>query len=357
MAGTVSGLIVAAMLLVGCKCDPPATVITNPNFGSALVPVGKLINSGSVWIHSFQIMDPFVDVIPAALREDMTSAHRGCEEIAASISAATYPGQDPDDKTLDQLLAVNEKLCQEILQVTKNFNDQKDLLISEIDDNVMSIRHAAYSKPELREATRTRVRRAPLEFISKAGEKIFGIGRKKHIKELEKNLKRLEEHQEGINLEVIGNMNTLHSVNVLQNEVIGNMTEELEEQSKDIKHLVRTLNVTQEMTEVLIRKSLTMVGYLYNVMSHQQVLQSHISDITLTTINTLTLLRIKTGELKSAMQKIASGVLPNELVPSQILVETLEELDDKLLRKRSQFMIAMRQNSNYYYGMPITSFG
>ena len=159
------------------------------------------------------------------------------------------------------------------------------------------------------------------------------------------------------NQEIIGDINTLHSVNVLQNEVIGNMTEELTEQAEDIRHLVRTLNASQEMTEALIEKSLTMIGYVYNIVSHQAALQSHVTKVTITTLNTLTLLRIKTGELKNAMQKIAAGILPIELIPTQALEETLEELDDKLLRKRSQFMIAMRENTNYYYGMPISSFG
>lgn len=330
------------------------SVIVNANFGSALIPMEKLINSGSIWHHSFQIENLFWDPIPLNVRKSANLIYQGCTSIAETVAAITKDTDSNGDLT--EIVDFTNVLCNEVLQVTETFNEQKRVLIKEIDENMKNIRHIAYSRPDLRTGMSSRAKRAPFEFISIAGEKLFGLGRKKNIKILERNFHLLREQQHYQYNQLVGNVNDLYSVNVLQNQAIGNVSIELEEQNEEIKELSQVLNRTQEITELFTTKTITKIGYLYNLITHQAALQAQMTKATSAILNTLILLRIKTGELRNAMQKISSGILPNELVTSMLLEETLEALDEKLLRKRSQFRIAMR-DLNYYYAMPITSFG
>ena len=53
---------------------------------------------------------------------------------------------------------------------------------------------------------------------------------------------------------------------------------------------------------------------------------------------------------------MASGQLPNELIPSHILENTLKQIDQQLMQKRSTFRLAIN-SLHYYYGINIASFG
>ena len=65
------------------------------------------------------------------------------------------------------------------------------------------------------------------------------------------------------------------------------------------------------------------LSFLYYVLVQQNAIQMQIVKSTMTVLNTLTLMRVQTGEIRNALQKVASGQLPNELIPSHILEDTL----------------------------------
>ena len=343
------------MALTNENPDTP-DVISNVNFGSALIPHEELINSGSVWRHTFLIEDIFADPIPDKLRKNSSLVFKGCSHVSDTVAAVSYAG-DYGNLTFDKVRNMTRILCEKIVKLGTTFDEQKNLLISEIDSNMRSIRHIAYLKPSLRDGVveRKRSKRAPLEVFGKIGEKVFGIARKKHVKILQGNMRLLEERGVKRHNYVVANIKSLQSINEIQNKIIHNVTDELSDQRKDLDYLIESMNITRKFMEIQVRKTLTNAGYLYAIMGHQSALQADIIEAAFNVLNTLSVLRGKTSELKSDVQRIAQSMLPINLVPGNVLSAALETIDYELMTTRSQFRIAI-DKLQYYYGVPISSF-
>ena len=65
---------------------------------------------------------------------------------------------------------------QQMLKMSKVFNNQKSLIIGSIEHNIQNIQDFLKGKVEVRH-----FKCAPFSFIGRIGEKLFGLGRKKSI--------------------------------------------------------------------------------------------------------------------------------------------------------------------------------
>ena len=154
--------------------QPP--VRSHVNFGTALIPEDILVNSGSIWHHTFQIKNIFEDPVPPRLKEESNLTYNECQTNTASAIEKVI-----SNSTLKQFKQVTNDTCQRILEIAKAFNEQKDILIREIDENIETIKHLAYPETDFRGNSARRYKRAPLEFFSVIGEKVFGTARKKNL--------------------------------------------------------------------------------------------------------------------------------------------------------------------------------
>ena len=339
---------------IGQFYDKHTEVITNPNFGTALIPEDELINSGAVWQHTFHIEDLFADPIPGSVRGATALTIQNCEVFGLEILEITRTSDIKlgSGYSRAQLAQLAREFCRKTKEATEEFNNQKKMLIAEIDDNMKSVRHLAHIKRELRDGLRSRAKRAPLEIIGAIGEKVFGIARKKTIKSIQKNLELLNKRQSVQYNSVLSDLESLHSVNLMHNEALDNISSELQEIQKDVVSVVQYLNESVRNTARLMQNIMTEAGLMYYIADAR----AQITTTTISLLNTLTLLRIKTGEMRNAMQKISAGILPNELVPVEKMVKTLHDIDQELMNKRSSFRLAI-SDTRYYYGMPISSYG
>ena len=334
--------------------QPP--VRSHVNFGTALIPEDILVNSGSIWHHTFQIKNIFEDPVPPRLKEESNLTYNECQTNTASAIELVKLDKVISNSTLKQFKQVTNDTCQRILEIAKAFNEQKDILIREIDENIETIKHLAYPETDFRGNSARRYKRAPLEFFSVIGEKVFGTARKKNLKILEEQQKLLAQAtQQKFNF-LAANMKMLFSANKIQNYALGNITEELSDQQRQMNDIVSVFNRTQMEANMLFTDHSLQLSFLYYVLVKQNAIQTQIVKSTMTVLNTLTLMRVQTGEIRNALQKVASGQLPNELIPSHILEDTLQQIDRQLMQKRSTFRLAIN-SLQYYYGINIASFG
>ena len=56
-------------------------IISHVNFGAFLTPQGEIVNSGSTWIHTFEIDELLGDPIPPGIRTPWRPSMMGCTEI------------------------------------------------------------------------------------------------------------------------------------------------------------------------------------------------------------------------------------------------------------------------------------
>ena len=341
------------LMPIGQFHDRHTEVITNPNFGAALIPEDELINSGAVWQHTFHVEDLFTDPVPADLRGTTALMIKNCEYLGLKFMEITRKykmeliGYSPE-----QVVTLAEDFCKRTREATDDFNAQKNMLIAEIDANMKSVRHLAYMKRDLRDGLKSRAKRAPFEFFGSVGEKVFGIARKKTVKSIQRNLDLLHaDHKIKYNA-VVSDMKTLHSVNVLQNHALANVTNDLQELQDNVTTIVQYLNESISSTAKVLQHLMSEAGLMYYIADAR----AQITTTTISLLSSLTILRIKTGDMRNAMQKISAGMLPNELVPVENMIATLQAIDQELMRKRSSFRLAI-SDPRYYYGMPISSYG
>ena len=124
--------------------QPP--VRSNVNFGTALVPEDILVNSGSIWHHTFQIENVFEDPIPEKLRAETNLMYNESQTSTTSALELAKSEKSIKNTTLHQISQVANETCLRILEIARAFNEQKQLLIKEIDENIQTIKHLAYPK-------------------------------------------------------------------------------------------------------------------------------------------------------------------------------------------------------------------
>ena len=89
----------------------------------------------------------------------------------------------------------------------------------------------------------------------------------------------------------------LFSANKLQNYALGNITEELSDQQRQMNNFLLVFNKTQIETSQLFKDQSLQLGFLYFAVSNQNAIHTQIIKSTMAVINTLTLLRVQTGEI------------------------------------------------------------
>ena len=128
------------------KGQPP--VRSNVYFGTALIPEDILVNSGSIWYHTFTIKNVFQDPIPAKLREETNLMYNECQTNTASAIEMATLEKTIRNTTLNQIRQVANDTCLRILEIAKTFNEQKQLLIKDIDENIQTIKHLVYPRTD-----------------------------------------------------------------------------------------------------------------------------------------------------------------------------------------------------------------
>ena len=94
-------------------------VRSNVNFGTALIPEDILVNSGSIWHHTFTIENVFQDPIPAKLREKTYLMYNECQTNTASAIDLTILEKTIRNTTLNQIRQVANDTCLRILEIAK----------------------------------------------------------------------------------------------------------------------------------------------------------------------------------------------------------------------------------------------
>ena len=89
----------------------------------------------------------------------------------------------------------------------------------------------------------------------------------------------------------------LFSANKIQNYALGNITEELSDQQNRMNHLVLVFNRTQKEANQLFMDHSLQLGFLYYALANQNAVQTQVVKSTMTVLNTLTLMRVQTGEV------------------------------------------------------------
>ena len=186
---------------------------SNVNFGTALVPEDILVNSGSIWHHTFQIENVFEDPIPEKLRAETNLMYNECQTSTTSALELAKSEKSIKNTTFYQISQVANETCLRILEIARAFNEQKQLLIKEIDKNIQTIKHPAYPKNDFRGNSAKQYKRAPLEFFSIIGEKVFGTARKKNLKILEQQQRLLAQHTQNRFNHLAANIRMLFSAN------------------------------------------------------------------------------------------------------------------------------------------------
>ena len=342
-------------------------VIMNPNFGSALIPEDTLVNSGSIWRHTFHIEDPFIDPIPLFLRENITLTISDCDEILTTVTGLTnqsllrpprrsmivpFLGDWPGLQANRPIAPIASSFCEKLKKMSGQFNDQKELLIKEIDKNMESVRHLAYIETDLRNDQKTRKKRAPLEIIGSIGEKLFGLAQNKNVKTMRRNLELLKEFTVTEYKKVRLDMMEMSSVNLMQNEAILNVSRELKDLQEELVDIVQYMEGSLDEIDKTLMHTITESRLMYHIAD----MRGYVTTSSIALLGALTLTRIKTGELREGMQKVSAGTLPSEIVPVADLVRALEEIDLALMTARSNFRLAIT-DPKYYYGMPISIYG
>ena len=331
-------------------------VVSHVNFGTFLTPQGEVVNSGSTWIHTFEIDELLEDPIPAGIRMQWRPSMMGCTEVSDHAFGEVQIKHQ--NVSLGDVQRLAENICEDVMAVVKTFNEQKDIVISEIDHNVKSIEKFVREDSDLRNGSNnflTRVRRAPLEFISKAAEKIFGIGRKKAIDLANANHDLLRKQVNASLGKLHANQKTLRSVVLLQDRALVKTAKELSKNRRQLEKISNDIRGTRNHMQFLEEISTSQFVFIYNLMGHQSGLHSQLTKATISTLGGLRMMKDRTGTLLSAFQKLSAGYLPIELVSVSRVEEALEQIDDLLMKPRLQFHLAIR-NIKYYYGMQTASF-
>ena len=112
-------------------------VISNVNFGTFLTPQGEVVNSGSTWVHTFEIDELLGDPIPAGIRTPWTPSMMECGQISENAFAGIK--RRHENISMGDVQNLAETICSDVLTIEKAFNEHKDLLIAGIDHNVKSI--------------------------------------------------------------------------------------------------------------------------------------------------------------------------------------------------------------------------
>ena len=99
---------------------------SNVNFGTALIPEDILVNSGSIWHHTFTTENVFQDPIPAKLREETNLMYNECQtNTASAIDLATLE-KTVKNTTLTQIMQVTNDTCLRILEIAKHLMNKND---------------------------------------------------------------------------------------------------------------------------------------------------------------------------------------------------------------------------------------
>ena len=332
-------------------------LISNVNFGTFLTSMGEIVNSGSTWTHTFIIDELFEDPIPKNIRENISLSSEGCTVIAAAFTERARLSETGANVSIDKIRVAAVNMCNDVLSVTQTLNEQKNLLIAGIDRDVQSIRNFVYDDANLRDGRRDflREKRSPADFVGIVGEKLFGIGRKQAVDLAHANIDLLRKQTNKSMSVLLANQQSLESVVKSQDKVVQSMTKAIRHQQGEIQELLREVGMARVQMEHLERISANNVMFVYNLLSYQHGLQTSLIRATISVIGNLQMLKDRTKELLLAFQKLASGYLPIELVPSEAVERALERIDNMLLRPKLQFHLAIR-NVRYYYGMQCASY-
>lgn len=195
------------------------TSISNVNFGTFLIPEDELVNSGSTWVHTFQIEGITLDPIPGEMKKNITWVYEGCRDMALTAIGIRESSQHTSTSETQAEHAITH-LCEKALQISETFNSQRTMLIRAIEEDVMSIRqilqHNTVKNSKKDQGTEKRA----IEFISQLGEDLFGIGRKKSIDIAHRNHEALKVQVNNSFGRIAGNFKELWSVNKLQNQAL-----------------------------------------------------------------------------------------------------------------------------------------
>ena len=136
-----------------------------------------------------------------------------------------------------------------------------------------------------------------MEFFSVIGEKVFRTTQKKNLKILEQQQRLLAQHNQNRFNHLAANIRMLFSANKIQNYALGNITEELSDQQNGMNHLVLVFNRTQKEANQLFMDHSLQLGFLYYALANQNAVQTQVVKSTMIVPNTLTLMRVQTGEV------------------------------------------------------------
>ena len=331
-------------------------VISNVNFGTFLTPQGEVVNSGSTWVHTFEIDELLGDPIPAGIRAPWRPSMMECGQISENAFAGIR--RRHQNISMGDVQNLAENICNDVMTIEKTFNEHKDILIAEVDHNVKSLEKFVREDSDFRNGSNnflTRVRRAPVEFISKAAEKLFGIGRKKSIDLAHSNHDMLRQQVNASLGKLLANQKTLRSVVMLQDRALTKTAKTLSRDHRKLEEITNEIRKTRNHMQFLEEVESSQFVYIYNLIGHQSGLHTQLTKATLSMLGSLRLMKDRTGILLSAFQKLSSGYLPIELVPVSKVEDALEQIDNLLMKPRLQFHLAIR-SVKYYYGMQTASF-
>lgn len=351
--------IIIALLVTGvvhlCEAQEKL-MISNVNFGTFLTPQHQIVNSGSTWTHTFIVDDVLDDPIPPALRRDFIGTWEGCAEIARAFAENTKINGDRLNISFDTVRLLSHQMCDDVLSVSATYNQQKRMLIKQIDSNLQSIRNFVFETANLRDGKGfLRLKRAPFEFVGYIGDKLFGIARKKAVKLALRNHEILKSQVNDSFGKIVASQKSLESVIKLQDKTLNSTYKAIKYQQKALDNLRIDLRETDSSLRVLEAVSRSEASYAYNLIAHQAGLQTSLIKATISTLGSLNQIQDRTHRILLGLQRLASGYLPIGLISASQVEEALEMIDVMLLKPRLQFHLAIR-NIKYYYGMQCASF-
>ena len=221
-------------------------IISNVNFGAFMTPIDRIINSGSTWMHTYQIEGLTENPIPPKLRKNTTLTYEACLGIARSIIYMTFNEDSVKNYTKDQAIKFETDQCSESLKMSKVFNNQKSLIIGSIDHNIQNIQDFLKGKVEVRH-----FKYAPFSFIGRIGEKLFGLGRKKSIDLAHRNHIELICQVNNSFGKITGQFSKLWSITRIQNDALRKTIGRIDNQEKQIQNLTESMRKSQKAIDIL----------------------------------------------------------------------------------------------------------
>ena len=330
-------------------------VISSVNFGVFMIPIGKVINSGSTWIHTYQIEDLGHDPVPKSVRENSTLTYEGCSRMVKLMLQTTFEKSLHNNISQEEVMQVETAQCKQILKISESFNEQKDLLIEAIDTNIEAINTFIGSVDYSNEKPGKRRKSRALELVGKVGEKFFGLGRKKSIDLAHRNHIMLVRQVDNQFNRVAVELRAHRSVMKLSNEALEEAVGQIKEQGVRFNNLTDSLQEIKEVVDRSNKYHMSLFTSLYSIINHQAHMQTQIIKVTMSILNMLQVIHIHTGKVLEGLAQLSRGELPVELIPPQRIDQTIAEVSDVIMRQNLQFTIPIT-NHKYYYGTNIVGF-